>query len=81
MKASENISERKIELAHWLLEVDDEAIIAQIEELKKAALSDWWDQLTDEEKLDVEASEADVAAGRVVPQEEVFKEALTWIKK
>ncbi|HEX2900742.1 MAG TPA: hypothetical protein VHS96_13550 [Bacteroidia bacterium] len=81
MKASENISDRKVELAHWLLEVEDEAIIAKIEELKKSTLKDWWDELTPEEKMEVEEAEADVEAGRVVSQDELLVEALSWIKK
>lgn len=81
MKVSENISDRKVELAHWLLEVEDEAIIAKIEELKKSTLKDWWDELTPEEKMEVEEAEADVEAGRVVSQDELLVEALSWIKK
>ncbi len=77
MRDSENISQRKVELAHWLLEVEDEVIIAKIEELKKSTLKDWWDELTPEEKMEVEEAEA----GRVVPQDELLVEALSWINK
>lgn len=42
MKVAENNSERKVELAHWLLELDDENIHLQIEELKKISAGDWY---------------------------------------
>jgi hypothetical protein len=81
MKVEESISDRKLELAQWLLDLDDEMIIRQIEDLKEAALGDWWGTLTDEEKSSVNRAEADVAAGRVHSHEEVVNELKQWLEE
>ncbi len=81
MKAEESISDRKLELAHWLLEVDDETILQEIEELRKAASEDWWGSLTNEDKAAVERGLADIEAGKVSPQTVVIDRLRARIKR
>lgn len=75
MKQSATISDRKLELAQWLLAIDDEALLAQIEALMQTTTGqpDWWDELSEEEKAEVKEAEADLAAGRVFSHEEVME--------
>jgi hypothetical protein len=81
MKNDESLAHRKLELAQWLLELDDETILQEIEELKKVAPGNWWDSLPDEDKASVERGLADIEAGRVSPQSEVMDRMRAWIKR
>ena len=83
MKVTETIADRKLELAQWLLSLDDEVMIAQIESLMKTALSeyDWFDELSDAEKTELDEAEADIAAGRVLTHAQVMENIKACLKK
>jgi predicted transcriptional regulator len=81
MKVEESIADRKLELAHWLLELDDETVLQEIEELKKTAMGNWWNSLNEEDKAAVDRGMADIAAGKVSPQEEVMDRLRVWIRR
>lgn len=75
-----NISEFKVDLAQRLLAIEDMALLQRISELM-AAPTDWWDELTDEEKREVEEAEADIAAGRFSTQAQVMERMRAWINR
>lgn len=75
-----NISEFKVDLAQRLLAIDDMALLQKISELM-ASPSDWWDDLTDDEKREVEEAEEDIVAGRFSTQAQVMERMRAWINK
>jgi hypothetical protein len=68
MKGAENLLDRKLELAHWLFRLDDEAMLAQIEDLIRVLVSE--EQAAEplpQAHLDAIAKgDADAVAGNVV---------------
>jgi predicted transcriptional regulator len=82
MKVDENLSDMKVRLAQQLFEVEDLDVLAEVQAILDRALKDgeWYDSLTDEDRAEVDESEADVAAGRVFTTEEVLRDARPWRK-
>jgi hypothetical protein len=74
MKVAESFSHRKVELAHWLLEIEDEAILAQLEELRQASIESWQDQIPQDDLDAIDRSIADCKAGNGIPLEDYLKE-------
>jgi hypothetical protein len=81
MKVEESIADRKLEIAHWLLELDDESVLQEIEELKNAATGDWWASLHDEDKAAVNRGIDDIEAGRISPHAEVMDRMKSRIRR
>ncbi len=82
MNVQEDLSEMKLRLTQQLQWIDDLAVLAELQSILDAALADgvWYASLTDEERAEVDASEADVAAGLVFTTEEVLRDVRTWRK-
>lgn len=54
---------RKLSILEYLAELEDEAIIMQIENLLKPKV-DFWDELTEEQKASIRRGEKDFEEGR-----------------
>lgn len=67
-----NIQSEKLSLINWLTQVTDEDIIAQVKRIM-IQKSDWWDELDDDQKSDIDAGLADLDAGRKKELSEVLK--------
>jgi predicted transcriptional regulator len=67
-----NIQSEKLSLINWLTQVTDEDIIAQVKRIM-IQKSDWWDELDDHQKSDIDAGLADLDAGRKKELSEVLK--------
>lgn len=63
----------KLELIEWLTNLDDDDTISYLKIVKnsKESNSDWWDDLTKDQKLAIERGLKDIDAGRVSPHTEV----------
>jgi len=63
----------KLELIEWICKLEDEEIIYYLKAVKDSNVPqvDWWDELNDEQKSDIEQGLKDVDEGRVIPHEEV----------
>jgi len=57
------LESRKLQLIERLAATQDEVIVQQLEVLLLHA-EDWWDQLTEEEKADLQEGLADLESGR-----------------
>lgn len=64
------VIESKINLIHWITEINDPILIQKLV-LFKEAESDFWDDLTDYEKMSIEEGLEDIDNNRVVPQSEI----------
>lgn len=65
----------KLELIEWLKNLDDEDTINYLKIVKKSRekQSDWWDDLTAEQKLSIQRGLRDIEEGRVTPHADVKK--------
>lgn len=70
-----NIESEKLKLIDWITNLRDDSIIERIKMLKEnQSGTDWWDEITEEEKAAIEKGLEDVKAGRLVPHEKVKEE-------
>lgn len=72
-----NLEAEKLSLIQWLAQVTDEEIIDKIKTLR-ASTSDWWDQITIEERTEIEEGLSQANSGEVIPHEEVMKKYRKW---
>ncbi len=68
-----NIELEKSALIKLLSETNDESIIASIKKIFTAQKKDWWDELTEEQKFEIEESEREYERGEFVNFEEFIK--------
>lgn len=61
----------KLELIEWLSKFEDEETINYLKIFKDSDVSkvDWWNELTDEQKSEIEMGLNDVDKGRVMPHD------------
>jgi hypothetical protein len=67
---------KKLELINWIMRVENPGILNALVELRDsypAGDLDWFDLLTDEEKIRLKQSDMDFRAGRTIPNDEVLK--------
>jgi hypothetical protein len=74
-KCNMDIAVKKVELIEWLVRLQDEKLIQQIESLKKGSIKDMYEQRIPKTSSELQAkldqSEKDISLGKVHSQEEV----------
>lgn len=65
MKEELNIQSKKLELIQWLSTIEDLSVLNKIIDLKKQENKDWWNLISDTEKLSVEKGLQDADAGKL----------------
>ena len=75
MNVAEDLLERKLELAHWLFRLDDEAILEQVEDLIRVLRSEEQahEEIPQDHRDAIGRGDADIAAGRVIQLEDFRK--------
>jgi hypothetical protein len=70
-----NIHIEKLGLIEWITGLNDLAIIEKLKkiQIENAQSSDWWDELSTNEKESIERGMKDIEEGRVIPHETVRK--------
>jgi len=68
-----NIELEKSELIKLLSETNDESIIASIRKIFSAEKKDWWDDLTEEQKFEIEEGDQQIERGEFVLYEDLMK--------
>lgn len=63
----------KLELIEWLTKLDDDETIQYLKIVKdsKDKHSDWWNDLTEEQKSGIQRGLNDIDQGKVIPHDEV----------
>lgn len=79
MNAGLSIQKEKLELIQWLSTLEDKSVIEKIKDLRKKETKDWWDTITEEEKIFIEKGLKDLKAGRKKPHSEVKKMYEKWL--
>lgn len=66
----------KLELLEWLTRLEDDETINYLKIVKDSNVtnSEWWHDLTDEQKSGIDRGLKDVEAGRVTPHDKVKKQ-------
>ena len=54
MKIDAEILDQKIELIQWLSSLDDKTILDKLVQFRKNETKDWWNTISNEEKISVE---------------------------
>jgi predicted transcriptional regulator len=75
-----NIEKDKLEIIKWVTTLNDETSIERLKMLKNSrSKTDWWNQISDEEKNAIDKGLEDIKAGRLKPQREVKKIYEKWL--
>lgn len=74
-----NIQDKKIELIQWLSTLNDESIIEKIMKLRESERSDWWREVSKEEKKSIEKGIKDADSGKLEPHSKVKKLYEKWL--
>jgi len=68
-----DIQLEKQELMKRLSETNDPSIIESIKKIFQKEKKDWWEDLSDEQKADIEQGERDIENGDFITSEEFFE--------
>ena len=68
-----DIQLEKEALIKKLLETNDESIIAAVKKIFKTEKKDWWDELTPEQKEEIEEGERQIDNGEFILYEDMMK--------
>lgn len=68
-----NIELEKSELMKLLAETNDESVLASIKKIFTTKKKDFWDELSEEQKFEIEESEKEYERGEFVNFEEFIK--------
>ncbi len=75
-----DIQAEKIALTQLLLQTEDVAIIKKVKAIFKKEQKDWWDELSQDQKDDIDLGLAQADAGEVVSYESI-KEKYGFLQK
>ncbi|HAL80960.1 MAG TPA: hypothetical protein DCO83_01000 [Mucilaginibacter sp.] len=76
-----DIQLEKLNLIRWLTEVEEPSVISQFIALKNRQQPDWWDEISDDEKSEIEEGLAQADRGDVLSHEEVMAKYQKWRSK
>jgi hypothetical protein len=68
-----NIQLEKLELIKMLLETNDESVINSIKTIFKSEKKDWWEELSEEQRFEIEEAEKEIEKGEYVNFEEFIQ--------
>ena len=75
-----NVEKEKLEIIKWVTSLKDTTAIERLRMLRtNPKKSDWWNEITSEEKAAIDKGLADIKAGRVIPHKEAKKLYEKWL--
>jgi hypothetical protein len=75
-----NLETEKQKIIEWIKGLSDQSLIEKIKLIKENKLpSDWWDEISEEEKLSIERGIEDIRSGRIIPHDQVKKHYEKWL--
>ncbi len=78
MNIDMNLQSKKLELVQLIINTEKPSILAKVEAiLKKEKASDWWDEISPEEKKAIEKGLSEADKGELIPHKEVMREVRT----
>ena len=85
IKFDENIvmklQSEKLKLIEWLATLEDKATIEKLKFIKEnpSLTTDWWDSITDAEKLSIDRGLRDIKNGKTTPHATARKKYEKWL--
>jgi len=75
-----NVEKEKLEIIKWVTGLKDNTAIERLKMLReRPKKTDWWDEITDEERAAIDKGLEDIKAGRVKPHREAKKLYEKWL--
>ena len=74
-----NIQNKKIELIQWLSTLNDESIIEKVMKLRENEKTDWWKEISKEERKSIEKGIQDADSGKLKSHSEAKKLYEKWL--
>lgn len=74
-----NIQERKLELIQWLSVIDDVSLIEKVAKLRDDSVSDWWNEISEDEKESIASGIKDADSGFLKPHSEARAKYEKWL--
>ncbi|NQZ78620.1 MAG: hypothetical protein HRT61_21275 [Ekhidna sp.] len=74
-----DIQAEKIRLIEWLAGLNDTKTLNEFISLKKKKEADWWDEINDEERREIEEGLEQADNGELIPHEEVMSKYKKWL--
>lgn len=71
--------EKKIELIQWLSTLDDISIIEKIVELREREKTDWWNEISADEKKSIEKGIKDADSGNLKSYSDAKRNYEKWL--
>ena len=73
------IEDLKQDLISWINAQENDAVLRQIEDIKKYSDKDFWKDLSDEEKESIRLGREDAKKGNLISQSEAKKRYEKWL--
>jgi len=75
-----NVEKEKLEIIKWVTGLKDNTAIERLKMLReKPKKTDWWYEITDEERAAIDKGLEDIKSGRVKPHREAKKLYEKWL--
>lgn len=74
-----DIQIEKLRLIEWLIGVNDIKTINELLALKNTTEADWWDEISSEERAEIEEGLLQADKGEVISHEEVKEKYKKWL--
>jgi predicted transcriptional regulator len=76
-----NLQAKKLELIQLILNTEKPSVLAKVEAVfKKEKGADWWDEISEAEKEEIEKGIAEADSGQLIPHTKMMKEVRTKYK-
>jgi hypothetical protein len=79
MKSELSIQNKKLELIQWLSSIEDSTIIEKIMALRKKETKDWWNSISENEKLAIDNGIKEADSGKLSPHSNARKIYEKWL--
>ncbi len=73
-----NIETTKLELMHLLLQTQKESLLVRLKKVFEEEQSDWWDEMSAEEKKEIEIGLVQAEKGEFIEHKQVMKRFNKW---
>ncbi len=74
-----DLQNKKIELIQWLSTLNDKSIVEKIMKLRESEKTDWWKEISKEEKKSIEQGIKDADSGKLESHSEARKLYEKWL--
>ena len=73
-----SIEAKKLELMNLLLQTQEERVLAKLKKVFEEEETDWWSEISEEERKEIETGLNQADAGDLIPYAEVKKHFAKW---